>query len=75
MLQMTRNLHAAISPLVLYDPATPDTPAPADGLAPGILFQLWGAGPFRISADANAGQSTIQINVTGTVPRLKFTNA
>jgi type II secretory pathway pseudopilin PulG len=46
MLQMTKNLHSAVSPLVLYDPSTPNTPAPADGLAPGILFQLWGGGPF-----------------------------
>jgi hypothetical protein len=67
MLQMTKNLHSAISPLVLYDPATPNTPAPADGLAPGILFQLWGGGPFRITADANAGQNTVRINVPGTV--------
>ena len=57
MLKMTKNLHSAISPLVLYDPATPNTPAPADGLAPGILFQLWGGGPFRIAADATAGQN------------------
>ncbi len=67
MLQMTKNLHSAVSPLVLYDPATPNTPAPADGLAPGILFQLWAGGPFRIAADANAGQNTVKINVPGTV--------
>jgi hypothetical protein len=65
MLQMTKNLHSAISPLVLYDPNNPNAPAPADGLAAGILFQLWGGGPFRIAADANAGQNTVTINVTG----------
>jgi len=67
MLQMTKNLHSAVSPLVLYDPSTPDTPAPADGLAPGILFQLWGGGPFRIAEDANVGQSMVRIGVTGAV--------
>ena len=67
MLQMTKNLHSAISPLVLYDPSTPNTPAPADGLAPGILFQLWGGGPFRIAADATVGQNKVKISVTGAV--------
>jgi len=67
MLQMTKNLHSAISPLVLYDPSTPNTPAPADGLAPGILFQLWGGGPFQIAADAALGQNKIKINVTDAV--------
>jgi hypothetical protein len=67
MLQMTKNLHSAISPLVLYDPATPNTPAPADGLAPGILFQLWGGGPFQIAADAALGQNKVKITVTGAV--------
>ena len=65
MLQMTKNLHSAISPLVLYDPSNPNTPAPADGAAVGILFQLWGRGPFRISSDATAGQNTITLSVTG----------
>lgn len=64
MLKMTENLHSAVSALALYDPATPNTPAPADGSAPGILYQLWGGGPFRIAADANAGQNIVQINVT-----------
>lgn len=66
MLQMTKNLHSAISPLVLYDPSNPNAPAPADGAAPGILFQRWGRGPFRISSDAIAGQNTITLNVPGT---------
>ena len=64
MLKMTENLHSAVSPLALYDPANPNTPAPADGSAPGILFQLWGGGPFRIAADANAGQNNVKISVT-----------
>jgi len=67
MLRITKNLHSAISPLVLYDPANPNAPAPADGVAPGILFQLWGGGPFRVTADATAGQSTVKIDVTGAV--------
>ena len=67
MLQMTKNLHSAISPLVLYDPRSPNTPAPADGSAPGILFQLWGGGPFRIQSDATVGEIKVKIIVTGAV--------
>jgi type II secretory pathway pseudopilin PulG len=71
MLQMTKNLHTAISPLILYDPSNPNTPAPADGVAAGILFQHWGGGPFRITADANAGQNTVSISVAGsTLPKV-----
>jgi type II secretory pathway pseudopilin PulG len=70
MLQMTKNLHSAVSPLILYDPATPNTPAPADGSAPGILFQLWGGGPFRVAADAVTGSTTVKVNYTGTAPKV-----
>lgn len=71
MLQMTKNLHSAISPLILYNPSTPNTPAPADGSAPGIMFQLWGGGPYRIAADAVKDQTTVKISVpAGSTPKV-----
>ena len=46
MLQMTKNLHSAVSPLVLYDPDTPNTPAPANGSAPGNPVSTVGRRPL-----------------------------
>jgi hypothetical protein len=62
MLQMIQDLHSAVSLPALIDVngAPLVNPAP-NTAAPGISFQLWSAGPYRICADSAAGSSTIDI--------------
>ncbi|MGI9089204.1 MAG: PulJ/GspJ family protein [Chthoniobacterales bacterium] len=74
MLQMTQDLHAAVSPLELVDvngkglALNPDGSL-NNGPAEGIAFQLLISGPLRVVADAAAGTSTITVDTTGaTIP-------
>ena len=64
MLQMIQDLHSAVSLPALSDvnhvPLVNPSPNTA---APGISFQLWSSGPYKVSADSAAGSSTIEIQV------------
>lgn len=64
MLQLVQDLHSAISLPALTDvnsvPLVNPTPGTA---APGISFQLWAGGPYKICADAAATASVVQIQL------------
>jgi hypothetical protein len=62
MLQMVQDLHSAVSLPALTDVngVALVNPAP-NTAAPGISFQLWSAGPYKIAEDSAAGSSTIKI--------------
>lgn len=62
LLQMTKTLHAAVSAPRLVDlNGNPTLLAPA----PGVSFQLWAGGPYKITADtSNARQNGVTVNVT-----------
>ncbi len=68
LLRMTRTIHAAVSPSRLVDVnGNLIVPAPAPGVsAPGISFQLWAGGPYKITADTADAWQTLTIDVTGT---------
>lgn len=69
MLQMKKNLQAAVSPLQLVD-AT-GTPLPLvggainNGPAAGVSFQLLVSGPLRVVADAAQNSSVVTVNTAG----------
>jgi len=75
MLQMTENLHAAVSPLQLVDVNGTPLPLNGDGTinngpAAGISFQLLISGPLRVVADANVGDNVVTLNANGvTAPK------
>lgn len=69
MLQMTQDLRSAVSLLELVD--KDGNPVAGNGPAAGVAFQLWAKDtngkdllPFKISADASAGQKDVQIIAT-----------
>ncbi len=77
MLQMVQDLHSSVSLPQLADengnPPPPTTPSPQPSNTPiatptatptpaaGISFYLWRIGPLRVAADANPGDTTIQV--------------
>ena len=64
MLQMIQDLHSAVSLPALSDVNHVPLVNPAPNTAaPGISFQLWSSGPYKVSADSAAGSSTIEIQV------------
>jgi hypothetical protein len=64
MLQMVRDIHSAVSLPALTDSDGVPIPNPTPGTtAAGITFQVWAGGPYKVSADAVAGSSVVQIEV------------
>ncbi len=64
MLQLVQDLHSAISLPVLTDAdSVPIHNPPPNTPAPGISFQLWAGGPYKIAADATATSSVVQIQL------------
>ena len=64
MLQMVADLHSAVSLPALTDLNGAPLVNPAPNVsAPGIAFQMWAAGPYRITSDAAVGTSVIQVNI------------
>jgi hypothetical protein len=64
MLQMIQDLHSAVSLPALSDVNRAPIPNPSPNTAaPGIMFQLWSAGPYQVVADSPAGSSSISIQV------------
>lgn len=65
MLQMMQDLHSSVSMPRLINVDGTAWPSPTPNVtpspAPGIAFQLWAAGPYRVLADAAAGQSVVRI--------------
>lgn len=65
MLQMLQDLHSSVSiPQLIAtdgsawpDPLPGATPSPA----PGVAFQLFGGGPYKIVANANSGQKVVKV--------------
>jgi hypothetical protein len=73
MLQMTQDLHMAVSLPALADASGVPYPSPSPGSTPikdaeGISFQQWAGGPHEIKSDASAGQKVIHIVVTSGQP-------
>jgi type II secretory pathway pseudopilin PulG len=73
MIQMTQNLHSAVSPLQLVDATGIPLPLNGDGSinngpAAGISFQLLTSGPLRVVADANVGDTSVTLNTSGVTP-------
>ncbi|HEX4665759.1 MAG TPA: hypothetical protein VH207_04090 [Chthoniobacterales bacterium] len=64
MLQLVQDLHSAISlPALTDENSVPIINPPPNTPAAGIAFQLWAGGPYRISADAGASSSVVQIQL------------
>jgi hypothetical protein len=62
MLQLVQDLHSAISLPALTDAnSVPIDNLPPNTPAAGISFQLWAGGPYKISSDALATSSIVQI--------------
>ncbi len=69
MLQMVQDLHAAISLPALTDAnSVPLTNPAPNTAAPGISFQLWAGGPYRVCADEPADATEIQIQTSADAP-------
>jgi hypothetical protein len=71
MLQMVQDIHGAVSlpqlvdingnPSPTPDPNASPTPTPAPTAAPGIAFQLFSSGPYKISSSVTTSQNTVTI--------------
>jgi hypothetical protein len=61
LLRMQQNLHSAVSIPFLLD----SSKNKSSGTAPmaGIAFQVFALGPFKVAANANAGDDSIQITI------------
>jgi type II secretory pathway pseudopilin PulG len=84
MLQLTQDLRASISPLMLFNafdvngkpiPLVNEDGSPHNGPAAGISFQLWSGGPYRIVEDAHIGDNVVRIkgakpNLSANIKRL-----
>ncbi len=69
MLQLVQDIHAAVSlPALTDSDGVPLSNPPPGTAAAGITFQLWAGGPYKISADATATSSVVQIQVTANDP-------
>jgi prepilin-type N-terminal cleavage/methylation domain-containing protein len=67
VLQIESDLHSAVSLPKLVDASRNDIAGV--GPAAGISFQVWAAGPFRVSAPAAAGQNQVNVALGTYVPR------
>lgn len=64
MLQLVQDLHSAVSLPALTDAnSIPLINPPPNTPAAGISFQLWAGGPYKISSDAAATSSVVQIQL------------
>jgi hypothetical protein len=64
MLQLVQDLHSCVSLPALTDVnSVPLINPPPGTTAPGISFQLWAGGPYKIAADALANSSVVQIQL------------
>ena len=64
MLQLVQDLHSCVSLPALTDANSVPLVNPPPGTnAPGISFQLWAGGPYKIAADALATSSVVQIQL------------
>src|ERR1700712_2469787 len=64
MLQMVADLHAAISLPALTDLNGTALVNPSPNVsAPGIAFQMWSGGPYKICSDAVIGATVIQLAI------------
>jgi hypothetical protein len=70
MLQMLQDLHSAISLPQVVDingnPIAAPSPGASPSPAPGISFQTWAGGPYKVGADATTSQATVQITMPAT---------
>ena len=64
VLTMEQDLHASVSIPQLVD--VNKNPVSGTGPAPGISFQMFSMGPFKVNATAASGQNQIHINMTVT---------
>jgi len=64
MLQLVQDLHSCVSLPALTDANSMPLVNPPPGTnAPGISFQLWAGGPYKIAADSLATSSVVQIQL------------
>jgi len=78
MLQMVQDLHGSVSLPQLVDingspsptpnPNATPTPTPAPTAAPGIAFQLFASGPYKVISDVTTLQKTVTILWTKSNP-------
>jgi hypothetical protein len=69
MLQLVQDIHSAVSLPALTDSSgVPLSNPPPGTSAAGISFQLWAGGPYKVSADAAANSSVVQIQTGSSDP-------